>query len=173
MGLRQGGGWTQDEFWVVLREVHRAHYKSLVRLAALYLDRAGEDAVQDAFVQVSMQWQRIRDEDKVLLYVRRAVVNNAKSELRRGRVVRRHPPAVPGSAPASEDVALRGLADEAIVLRLRRLSPKQAACIGLRLYLDLSEKEIAEVLDISTGSVKQHTSRARTKLARLLETTHD
>ncbi len=173
VALGQAVCWTHEEFWLVLSDLHRLHYHSLVRLAALFLDDAGEDAVQDAFVKVSLQWNRIRDADRVLVYVRRAVVNNAKSELRHRMTVRRHPPAPPSTAPASEDVALRHLADEAVVGCLRRLPPRQAACVGLRFYLDLSEKETAEVLRISAGSVKQHTSRAMRKLAPAFGVQHD
>lgn len=161
--------WTEEQFWVVLAEIHRVNYASLVRLAALYLDGAGEDAVQDAFVQVSRHWDRIREVDKVLLYLRRAVVNRSKSLLRHRLVAHREPPSLPPTAPASEDVALLHLADEAVVMRVRRLPAQQRACIGLRFCLNLSEKEIADVLKISTGSVKQHTSRALRKLGPVLE----
>jgi RNA polymerase sigma factor (sigma-70 family) len=164
----QTGCWSRDEFWFVLSDLHRQHYHALVRLAGLYLDDAGEDAVQDAFVRVSLQWDRIRDADKVLVYVRRAVINNAKSELRHRMTVRRHSPTATFTAPSGEDAALGHLADEAVVVCLRRLPPRQAACVGLRFYLDLSEKETAEVLKISAGSVKQHTSRAMRKLRPLL-----
>lgn len=168
MGFDQAACWSREEFWVVLSDLHRVHYHALVRLAALYLDDAGEDAVQDAFVRVSLQWDRIRDADKVLAYLRRAVVNNAKSTLRHRLTVLRHPPAPPLCAAAGEDVALSRLDDDAVVLHLRRLPPRQAACVGLRFYLDLSEKETADVLMISTGSVKQHTSRAMRKLGPVL-----
>lgn len=164
-----GGYWTQAEFWVVLSDIHRDNYGSLVRLAALFLDGGGEDAVQDAFVQVSGQWDRIREADKVLLYLRQAVVNRAKSLLRHRLVVLRQPPPLPLHAPASEDVALCHLADEALVARVRRLPNRQRACVGLRYCLNLSEKETAEVLGISAGSVKQHTSRALRKLGPALE----
>jgi RNA polymerase sigma factor (sigma-70 family) len=167
---RQHGCWDQEQFWLVLSDIHRTNYASLVRLAALFLDGAGEDAVQDAFVQVSGQWDQIREADKVLLYLRRAVVNRAKSLLRHRLVVLRQPQASPLSAPASEDVALVRLADEALVRRVRRLPDRQRACIGLRFCLNLSERETAEVLGISTGSVKQHTSRALSKLGPALET---
>ena len=172
-GLGRAACWSREEFWIVLAELHSVHYHALVRLAALYLDDAGEDAVQDAFVRVSLQWDSIRDANKVLVYVRRAVLNNAKSELRHRMTVRRHQPAAPLSAPAGEDVALRHLADDAVVVCLRQLPARQAACVGLRFYLDLSEKETAEVLQISTGSVKQHTSRAMRKLRPMLGADHD
>jgi RNA polymerase sigma factor (sigma-70 family) len=168
VGLGQEACWSREEFWVVLSDLHRVHYHALVRLAALYLDDAAEDAVQDAFVRVSLHYDRIRDADKILVYLRRAVLNNAKSELRHRLTVRRHPPVLPLSAPAGEVVALSCLGEAAIVACLRQLPARQAACVGLRFALDLSERETAEVLEISAGSVKQHTSRAMRKLRPLL-----
>ena len=166
MELRQGSCSSSQEFWVLLADIHQRHYHALVGLAALYLDGAGEDVVQDAFVGVWLRWDHIHDTDKVLVYLRRAVMNNAKSALRHRAVVHRQPSPVPTTSRSSEDVALGHLADEAVIARLRRLPARQRACAGLRLFLQLSEKETAEVLDISTGSVKQHTSRAMKKLAR-------
>ncbi len=169
MGRGQAAGWSREQFWTILGELHSTHYGSLVRLAALYLDEAGEDAVQEAFLGVSQAWNRIQEPNLLLVYLRRAVLNKAKSELRHRHVIRRHPLGPAMTTPSSEDVALRNLSDASVVACLRRLPARQAACVGLRFCLDLSEKEAAEVLNISTGSVKQHTSRAMRKLGPLLE----
>ena len=42
----------------MLADLHREHYRSLVRLACLLLDErgAGEEVVQEAFVQVYRSW---------------------------------------------------------------------------------------------------------------------
>lgn len=173
MVVGHAAGWTCEEFRIVLSDLYFAHRLSLTRLAALWVDGNGEDAVQEAFLRVWLRWDRIDDPDKVLVYVQRAVVNVAKSELRRRRVARRHPPVRPSNAPASEDVAASIAADQALVAQVRRLSPRQAACVGLRFYMDMSEKEIAEVLGIGTGSVKKHTSRAMQKLATALGSEND
>lgn len=188
VGLRNGCGWSEEEFRVILCEIHRLHYRNLVGLAAIWVDAAGEDAVQDAYVHVWSSWERIRDADKVLLYLRRAVVNNAMDELRHRRVTRRLLPGL--SAPprgdedagrplwsrapqTTDDEALGHMADEAIVLSVRGLAPQQSACVALRFYLGLSEKEIADVRNISTGAVKVHISRGKGKLRKLLEANGD
>ena len=188
MGLRNGGGWSEEQFRAVLCDLHRSHYAKLVGLAAIWVDAAGEDVVQDAYVHVWSSWEQIRDTDKVLPYLRRAVVNNAMSELRHRRVTRRllpglsTPPADSEDAgrplwsrrpQATEDDALGHMADDAIVRSVRRLAPQQSACVALRFYLDLSEKEIAEVRNISTGAVKVHISRGKGKLRKLLEANSD
>src|SRR5215213_1914622 len=81
-GVRAAGWTCEAEFRIVLSDLYVAHRHSLGRLAALWVDGNGEDAVQDAFLRVWLHWDRIHDQDKVLTYVQRAVVNVAKSELR-------------------------------------------------------------------------------------------
>ena len=178
--------WSQQQFWTVLAEIHDIHYRSLVRLAALFRGVAGEDVVQEAYVRVARRWDGIREADKVLVYVRRAVVNGAIDERRHRRRVdvlsldalcegplprqpddRRPPRFPPGAGP--EEIALRHLADDAVVACVRRLPGRQRECIGLRFCLSLSEKETAEVLGINPGSVKRHVSRAMEKLRPALE----
>ena len=43
---------------------------------------------------------------------------------------------------------------------VRRLPQRQREVLVLRYYSDLSEKQIAEALDISPGAVKSHAHRA-------------
>src|SRR5207244_10299614 len=76
---------------VSLADSYRLHYASLVRLAAVLLDDTGtcEEVVQDAFVAVFSHPRRIRDESKLAPYLRSAVLNGARSQLRRRAVRRR------------------------------------------------------------------------------------
>ncbi|RZS67827.1 RNA polymerase sigma-70 factor (ECF subfamily) [Agromyces ramosus] len=90
-------------------------------------------------------------------YVRRAILNQVIDRSRRDGTWRRvrhlavAPAAVDSSAPASDDrLDLFG--------RLRELPPRQAACIVLRYYDDLTVDGIAGVLGISSGAVKRYLS---------------
>ena len=62
-------------------------------------------------------------------------------------------------APASVDSATAA-SDERLDLleRVRALPPRQAACIVLRYYEDLTVDGIAQVLGISSGAVKRYLS---------------
>jgi RNA polymerase sigma-70 factor (sigma-E family) len=160
-----------DVATVVMTELHRAHYGSLVAFAGLYLGAVAdaEDAVQGAYVEVWNRWHGIKDPDKALLYLRRAVFNKAKSHLRHRQVVDRHPPSPPESEASGEECALGHLTDERIVAAIRSLPSGQQDCVVLRFGLDLSEKETARILKVSIGTVKKQLSRAKERLSPILE----
>ena len=69
-----------------LAEMHREHYRSLVKLASLLIDDRAtcEEVVQDAFVAVFRSGARLRDEAKLPAYLRSAVLNGARSPLTSG-----------------------------------------------------------------------------------------
>ena len=150
-----------------LAELHRVHYRALVRLARLLVDddASGEDIVQDAFVRVFNGWDRVDDPVK---YLRATVMNGARSGLRRRLVARRYVPPVARAAAGADDVALARSEHGAVVDAVRKLPPRQRECLVLRYYADLSEAEIAATLGISPGSVKSHSHRGMAALTRVL-----
>ena len=153
-----------------LEALYRSDYRSLVRLAALLVDdrETAEEVVQDAFVAVHLRHGRLADPDKALPYLRSAVLNGARSSLRR-RIVRRRPlAAAPGVAASAEAGALEAEGDRALVELVRALPDRQRDCLVLRYWLDLTEPAIAETLGISVGSVKTHIHRGTAALARVL-----
>jgi RNA polymerase sigma-70 factor (sigma-E family) len=157
-----------DEALVAL---YTAHYRSLVRLAALLLHDtpAAEDVVQDAFVAMHKSWRRLRDPDKALAYLRQAVVNRARSRLRHLKVVDKHAQITIDDAPSAETGALLAVQHDAIMGAVRRLPQRQREVLVLRYYADMSEAQIAETLGISPGAVKSHASRAVAALRHTLE----
>ena len=152
-------------------QLYAAHYSSLVRLASLLLRESGpaEDLVQDTFVAMHGRWDRLRDPDKALAYLRRSVVNRAHSLLRHRIVAAKHAPSSLPHGPAADvDVLAREQGDE-ILRALAKLPLRQREVLVLRHYLDLSEAEIAAALGISRGAVKSHSSRGLAHLRTTLE----
>ena len=155
-----------------LAALHREHYRSLVKLASILVDDrdACEEIVQDAFVSVFRSTSRVPDDAKLPAYLRSAVLNGARSHLRKRQVRNRfRVVGGPGLAVSAEAAAL--LADEqhALLEALRTLPDRQHDVLILRFYLDLSESEIAETLGIAPGTVKTHTRRGLDALNEALE----
>jgi RNA polymerase sigma-70 factor (sigma-E family) len=152
-------------------ELYSLHYRRLVRLAALLVRDAAtaEDVVQDSFVAVHDGWQRLRDTDSALAYLRQAVVNRSRSVLRHRAVAEKHPEKPSPDMPSAEHGALVRLERSAVIAALRGLPGRQREAIVLRYYADFSEAEVAAAMGISRGAVKSHTARAMAALRAGLE----
>lgn len=167
-----GVGGADDESKAVdrdhaLGELHRDHYRSLVRLARLLVDdeASGEDIVQDAFVSMFNRWDRVEDPVK---YLRVTVMNGARSGLRRRRIARRYIAPGARSAPGADEVVVAQSEHAEVLDAVRTLPRRQRECLVLRYYADLSEVDVAATLGISVGSVKSHSHRGITALTRVL-----
>jgi RNA polymerase sigma-70 factor (sigma-E family) len=144
------------------------HYPGLCRLAYLIVgDRVqAEEIVMDAFMRTFASWGRIRDLDHSDAYLRRAVVNLARTRARRRHTEERsnatvaHQPAKAGAEPERDLVVWEAV---------RRLPDRQRAAVVLRYYQDLPEADIADVLGCTVGTVKSQLSKARATLARALD----
>lgn len=132
--------------------------RQLLRSAYLLtgdLHRA-QDLVQEALVKVALRWPRLRDGHPTA-YARTVVVRDNISWWRRWREVA---VAEVLDEPVSSDH------DTALVVRraLARLTPAQRAVVVLRHFDDLTERETAEVLGVSIGTVKSQNAAALARL---------
>jgi RNA polymerase sigma-70 factor (sigma-E family) len=144
----------------------RARYSALLRFAHALTGDAelSADLVQDALVRTGLAWSRVRRRDDPEGYVHRIIATryiSAWRRLRRERLVAAVPEAAYDTPPASGP-------DETLWRLLATLPPKQRAVIVLRFYEDLTEVEVARVLDCSVGTVKSNGSRALARLRQAL-----
>ena len=160
--------WSAD---LAVIELYSMHYTALVRLAAMLVrdTPTAEEVVQDAFIAMHDGWERLRDTEKALAYMRQAVVNRSRSVLRHRMVVEKNQQKPPPDMPSAEHGALTLLERSAVIAALRELPERQREAIVLRYYADLSEAEIAAAMKISRGAVKSHTSRGMAALRAALE----
>ncbi|MFF8831792.1 SigE family RNA polymerase sigma factor [Streptomyces sp. NPDC015131] len=156
-----------------LTETYRAHYRSLLGLAALLLDDTAscEDVVQEAFIRVHSARRRVRDPEKTLAYLRQTVVNLSRSALRRrilGLKLLSKP--MPDMASAEEG-AYDQLERDALIKAMKGLQRRQREVLVLRYFADMTEAQVAETLGISLGSVKAYGSRGIAALRVAMEAT--
>ncbi|MCC0580185.1 SigE family RNA polymerase sigma factor [Streptomyces californicus] len=154
-----------------LTETYRAHYRSLLGLAALLLDDTAscEDVVQEAFIRVHSARTRVREPEKTLAYLRQTVVNLSRSALRRrilGLKLLSKP--MPDMASAEEG-AYDQLERDALIKAMKGLQRRQREVLVLRYFADMTEAQVAEVLGISLGSVKAYGSRGIAALRVVME----
>ena len=156
--------------WAVT-ELYSLHYRALVRLAVLLVRDlpTAEDVVQDSFVALHAGWQRLRDSESALAYLRSAVLNRSQSVLRHRAVADKHMPEPPPDMPSAEHGALAQLERSTVMAALRMLTDRQREAIVLRYYADFSEAEVAAAMGISRGAVKSHTARGIATLRAELE----
>lgn len=152
---------------VDVEALYQANWTTMLRLAVLLVDdvQTAEDVVQEAFVSLYRNGSRLRDPNAAMAYVRSAVVNRSRSTLRRRIVARRHlRVAEPEAVGPSSDAVLLAEEHREVITCLERLPRRQREVLVLRYWSDLSELQIAELLGISTGSVKSSASRGIARL---------
>jgi RNA polymerase sigma-70 factor (sigma-E family) len=138
--------------WVAGRQ------RQLLRSAYLLtgdLHRA-EDLVQEALTKVALRWSRLA-EGNPTAYALRIIARDNISWWRRRRDV---PTDALREAGASDEPEI------ALVVRraLARLTPGQRAVLVLRHFEDLTERETADVLGVSIGTVKSQNAAGLARL---------
>jgi RNA polymerase sigma-70 factor (ECF subfamily) len=150
-----------------LDELYDASYRRLViQLYAICGDLAdAEDAVQEAFVTALRKRREFTRVDKPEAWLRTVAVNRLRHDWRHAAVVRKYQARVPGPQRAVEV----GPEHVAIVTALGELEPDQRQMVVLHHLADLGTADIAAELGIPEGTVKSRLSRARTRLAGMLD----
>jgi RNA polymerase sigma-70 factor (sigma-E family) len=151
-------------------DVFAAHHAEALRLAYLLCGdpHRAEDITADAFVKLYKRWDR-GGIANVRAYLRRTVVNEVNSKFRRLAVERREAAKRSGDdrgARSAEDQ----LADsQAIAMALAALPQRQRTAVVLRYFADLPEREVADILGVSVGTVKSSVSRGLDRMRIVLE----
>jgi len=142
-----------------------ARERALQRTAWLLTGDWGlaEDLVQTALARAWPRWERIRRRDEPEVYVRRVMVNTWMTWRRRKWRGERATEAMPDS-PAPGDIASEVAVRMAIRSALASLTNRQRAVFVLRVFDDLSEAQVAQVLDCAVGTVKSTMAQALAKL---------
>ncbi len=136
-----------------LGELFARERAPMLRLAVLMVGSAqiAEEVVQDAFEAVGVRWGSL---DRPGGYLRTCVVNGCRAVVRRRELERRVAGEAVPRAPVGPD-HLAELRDA-----LDRLGERQRTVIVLRYFVDVSDDEIAAVLDCRPATVRSLAHRA-------------
>jgi len=154
-------GWER-----VVTELVAERGDALLRYAALLCGNRDDaaDLVQEALVKTFGRLRNGFGVESAEAYVRRVILNThldggrRRSRWRRVAPLEYVPEERDSDAPAVD--AKLDLHEE-----LRKLTPRERACLVLRYYDDLTVADIADTLGISAGTVKRYLSDGLAKMA--------
>ena len=149
-------------------EVFEHDYERLVQALAIVAGdkETAADAVQEAFVRLVRGWDRLSSYEDPAGWVRRVALNQIRDHHRsvwrqaRLRLKMEREDRVPRQTSAT---------DERLWGRLRTLPLKQRTALALYYMDHLTTREVAGVMHVSEGAVKQHLHRARQTLKEAIE----
>lgn len=124
-----------------------------------------QDLAQNALTKVYVSWGAATRGD-TYLYARRVLINCYIDSWRRRRW-REHSVADPAEVPSAQrlDDASEWVADrDALARALASLSERERTIVVLRYLEDMSERDVADLVGVSAGTVKSTTSRALQKM---------
>jgi len=145
-------------------ELYRKHGDRLLWMATTLVGPSdAEDVFASAIVRAmgAPGWYRVEYKEA---YLHRSVVNEAKRlfERRSNRERRECLWASPERLYPSE---IRPDVQDAVA----HLSVQQRAVVFLTYWADLAGRDVAALLDVSEGTVRQHLTRARASLRRIID----
>jgi RNA polymerase sigma-70 factor (ECF subfamily) len=148
-------------------ETYRKHAEELIRFATFLVGPSDAadvlaEAVSRAFY--SSLWPHVANRRA---YLYRSVLNQGR-RFRRSEFRRRARESSVAPSEAIESITPMPEVVEAVAA----LSPRQRAVVYLTYWDDLGPPRIAELLEISEGSVRRHLARARATLRRRLHDQH-
>ncbi|WP_415948084.1 SigE family RNA polymerase sigma factor [Streptomyces sp. KLOTTS4A1] len=152
---------AEAEFTAYVQERRASLYATAYHLTG---DRfEAEDLLQSALFSTYRAWDRISDKAAVGGYLRRTMTNLHISAWRRRKLNEYPTEELPESAGDTD--AMRGTELRAVLWQaLARLPELQRTMLVLRYYEGRTDPEIADILDISVGTVKSSIWRSLRRL---------
>lgn len=143
-------------------DFYRREYVALLALSMslVGIRASAEDVVQDAFLAVALDWDRVQNMSNPGTWTRRIVINKSASWHRRRAVEGRALRFWVSQGTGASKSAAPGDFWEVV----RQLPPRQAASVALYYLEDRSMPEIAEILGCAEATVRVHLFKARRTL---------
>src|SRR5438552_16752629 len=164
---RDGNLFAFDE---IVKRYQRRVYATAIRIVRRH--DVADDVVQEAFLRAHQALARFDLTRPFGPWICRIAANLAVNHVRSPIAREQALPETYAEAPAPSPGALAGVLDgeasRELARALESLSAEQRAVFSLRVFEELSYKEIADALEISIGTVMSRLSRARERLREAL-----
>lgn len=163
------------EFEAIVRDYHQMVFRTL--LGFVHLKEDAEDLTQEVFIRAFSSWNKFRGDAEVSTWLYRISVNLALSYIK----VKNRKSLLQLSEEAfallfnrsngdknPEQVLEQQERDKKMADAIDGLPEKQRTAFVLSRYDELSQKEVATIMQISEGAVEQLLIRAKTNLQKKL-----
>ncbi len=154
----------------------RRHQKSLLRVSMRFVKdmEAAEDIVQDSFIKAFERLSSFEARSSFRSWLIQIAINTAKNKLRSRRDEMTDIDTVPLAVAAqAENGLLHSAVANLIQKHVDQLPFKQKTALNLRIYEDLSFKEIAEIMECPYDTAKANYRHALLRLREELQTQHE
>ncbi|HIE57024.1 MAG TPA: sigma-70 family RNA polymerase sigma factor [Anaerolineales bacterium] len=122
---------------------------------------AAEELLQETFLAIWQSAAKFRGKSSVKTWIFRIAYYQSISHLRKSRDVADITTSkIRSSEPAPEDVFLQNFTTSQVLAALEMLSPNQRSVVELTFIYGFSYREIAEIMNCPTGTVKSRMSYA-------------
>ena len=141
-------GFDDDRFEQVFARLFDVAMRPALRI--LRTTPAAEDVAAETLARVYADWRRLAGVPWLEAWTTRVATNLAIDQVRRAK---RPLPAIDVAASGQLEVRMD------LAAAVARLPRRQREAVSLRYFADLSEQDVAALMDVSVGSVKTHVHR--------------
>lgn len=156
---------TREQFITHVESTQKAFRRFLVALCCGDTALA-DDVAQEAYIKAYLSSEGFRNPEKFNAWIYRIGYNTFLNHKRTEKISVGYDEAMQVTSSSSSDESFRY---QQLYMALNNLPDKERTSILLYYLEDYSIKEIAEIVDISQDSVRQHLSRGRKHLRNLLD----
>lgn len=152
---------------LAFQQLMRAYQEKMYRMAFTYVHNEADavEIVQETFYKAYISIKKLKEPKYFSTWLTKILINNALIFIKKQKRF-----VLFSEAHLEKDnpVVIQPEEKMDLLNAIRELSPKYKTIINLRFYLDYSQSQIAEILDIPEGTVKSQIHRATKKLEKIL-----
>ena len=163
-----------DGFDKNFAQAYEAFFPIVYRIAYRITGDRGmaEDACHESFIKYYKKGNSFPDKQQAKYWLIRVVkniaLNGEKRKARERRAYEKWREITPHAVPSSEEIYLKGEAEQVVKKALSLLPYKLRVVLVLKEYEGLTYREIGSIMGISEGNVKVRVFRGREKLEKII-----
>lgn len=153
------------------RELYEAYSKAMYNICLRMTGHAAdaEDVLQEAFVQVFKNLEKLTTDSSLTAWIKRIVVNHCLSYLRKKKVYFEEVDVVDTPEEAAVDEGAYAMTVSTVKEAIGQLPDGYRTVLNLYIFEEYSHREIADMLGITESTAKTQFMRAKEKVRQLVK----